>query len=140
MGKSGKRQRDNGKGAPTLGSAWRFRPDQFEQLLAQSSASKFVFRLYVAGSNLHSLRALENIRRLCREYLKGRFELDVIDLYQQPALAERDQIVTAPTLVKISPQPSITFTGDLDDTERILRSLGITPFKVQVLKNRGKKE
>ena len=99
-----------------------------------------MFRLYVAGSNLHSLRALENIRRLCREYLKGRFELDVIDLYQQPALAERDQIVTAPTLVKISPRPSITFTGDLDDTERILRSLGITPFKVKVLKNRGKKE
>ncbi len=98
---------------------------EFEQQLAEESGATYVLRLYVAGTNLHSVRAIENTRRLCSEYLQGKCQLHVIDLYQQPALAQRDRILTVPVLVKLSPPPSVRFVGDLSDTDKILRGLGI---------------
>lgn len=95
-----------------------------EQLLG-NSADKYVLRLYVAGSNHYSLRAIENTRRLCTEFLLGRYELHVIDLYQQPTLAQRDRVVTVPVLVKVSPPPSTRCVGDMYDVAKTLRSLGI---------------
>ncbi|HKW27190.1 MAG TPA: circadian clock KaiB family protein [Terriglobales bacterium] len=99
--------------------------DEFQQQLAEERRATYALRLYVAGTNLHSVRAIENTRRLCSEYLRGKCELHVIDLYQQPALAQRDRILTVPVLVKLSPPPSVRFVGDMSDTDKILRGLGI---------------
>ena len=82
-------------------------PGEFEQQLGEESRATYVLRLYVAGTNLHSVRAIENTRRLCSEYLRGKCELHVIDLYQQPTLAQRDRILTVPALVKLFPPPSV---------------------------------
>jgi circadian clock protein KaiB len=98
---------------------------EFQQQLAEESGATYVLRLYVAGTNLHSVRAIENTRRLCAEFLRGRCELQVIDLYQQPTLAQRDRILTVPALVKLSPPPTVRFVGDMSDTDKILRGLGI---------------
>jgi len=106
-------------------------PGEFERRLAEESGVRYVLRLYVAGTNLHSVRAIENTHRLCAEFLAGKCELHVIDLYQQPTLAERDRILTVPALVKVSPPPSVRFVGDLSDTGKILRGLGILPRKTE---------
>ncbi len=103
--------------------------DEFQQQLAEESGATYVLRLYVAGTNLHSVRAIENTRRLCAAYLRGKCELHVIDLYQQPALAQRDRILTVPVLVKLSPPPAVRFVGDMSDTDKILRGLGIVRRK-----------
>lgn len=102
---------------------------EFEQRLAGQTGATYVLRLYVAGSNLHSMRAIENTRRLCAEFLPGRCDLHVIDLYQQPTLAQRDRILTVPALVKLSPPPLVRFVGDMSDTGKILRGLGIVSRK-----------
>src|SRR3954471_6788411 len=87
--------------------------------------SKYVLRLYIAGSNLNSSRAIKEVRELCEGLLPVRCELEIIDLYQQPALAKRDEIVAAPALVKIFPLPRRIFVGDLSDKNRVLGGLGI---------------
>lgn len=100
---------------------------EFEQRLAEAREAGYVLRLYVAGSNPHSLRAIENTRRLCNEFLPGKCELHVIDLYQQPTLARRDRIITVPALVKVSPPPEVQFVGDMSNAEKILRGMGVLP-------------
>ena len=97
--------------------------------MAEQSGATYVLRLYVAGTNLHSVRAIENTRRLCDEFLQGRCELHVIDLYQQPTLAQRDRIVTVPVLVKLFPPPTVRFVGDMSDSDKILRGLGMVRRK-----------
>ena len=89
-------------------------------------APKYDFRLYIAGTNLNSVRAIENVRRLCKQLRPSRCELDIIDLYQQPGLARRDEVVAAPALIKIFPLPRRTFIGNLSDTARVIAGLGIT--------------
>ena len=89
-------------------------------------AESYVLRLYIAGTNLNSVRAIENVRKLCKSLLPSRCDLDIIDLYQQPGLAKRDDVVAAPALVKLSPLPRRTFVGDLSDFARVLGGLGIT--------------
>jgi len=89
-------------------------------------APQYDFRLYIAGTNLNSVQAIENVRRLCRILRPSRCELDIIDLYQQPGLAKRDDVVAAPALIKISPLPRKTFIGDLSDFARVIAGLGIT--------------
>lgn len=86
---------------------------------------KYVMRLYVTGATPRSTRAITNLRRLCDEHLPGRYELEVIDIYQQPALAVEGQIIAAPTLVKSLPLPLRKFIGDMSDTKTILASLEI---------------
>ena len=72
----------------------------FEQALKGSKEKKYVLRLYVAGATPKSTEAIMNIKKICEEHLKGRYELEVIDIYQQPVLAKGEQIIAAPTLVK----------------------------------------
>ena len=84
-------------------------------------------RLFVAGSSHRSQRTIGSLRRLCARYLQGRAEVEVIDIYQQPELAERDQVVAAPTLVKLRPLPVRRIIGDLTDEPRVLRGLGLLP-------------
>ncbi|MBE7198668.1 MAG: circadian clock KaiB family protein [Parafilimonas terrae] len=84
-------------------------------------------RLFVAGTALRSSRAVEAIRRICEAHLPGRYEMEIIDIYQQPDLAERDGVLAAPTLLKLSPQPERRISGDLLDEGRVLRGLQIDP-------------
>jgi circadian clock protein KaiB len=82
-------------------------------------------RLYVTGGSPHSRRAIENTKRLCEEHLQGRYDLEVIDLYQQPELARDEQLVAVPTLVKYYPPPTKRFVGDMTRTVHILRELNV---------------
>lgn len=80
-------------------------------------------RLYVAGQSPRSVRALENLRRVCDEHLAGRYRVEVIDLLVNPALARGDEIVAVPTLVRKLPEPIRKIIGDLSDTEKVLVGL-----------------
>ena len=81
--------------------------------------------LFIAGSSPRSRRTLENLRRVCDAHLRDNFDLDVVDIYQQPHLAEAHQVVAAPTLVKVLPQPLRRIIGDLTDEARLLRGLDL---------------
>lgn len=95
--------------------------------MSKSNAAKYDLRLYVAGTTPNSVRAIENIKRICEEYLKGRYDLEVIDIYQQPVLAKGDQIIAVPALMRKLPPPLRKFIGDLSNTERILVGLDLRP-------------
>lgn len=87
----------------------------------------FELRLYVAGQSPRSVRALENLRRVCDEHLAGRYRVEVIDLLANPGLARGDEIVAVPTLVRKLPEPIRRIIGDLSDTERVLVGLQLRP-------------
>lgn len=85
----------------------------------------YILRLYVAGESPKSVRAIANIKKICEESLQGRYELEVIDLYQQPQLAQGDQIIAVPTLIKKLPPPLRRIIGDMSNTERVLVGLDL---------------
>lgn len=97
----------------------------FEQAAADASQEHYVLTLYVTGMRPRSQRAIENIRRLCEEHLHGRYELQIIDIYQQPSFAQAAQIIAAPTLVKKLPPPLRRIIGDLSDDGRVLVAMGV---------------
>ena len=99
--------------------------DQLEQALENRPLQKYVFRLFVTGATDKSARAIENIRKLCEEYLKGRYELEIVDIYQHPEQARGEQVIAAPTLIKKLPLPIRRYIGDLSDAEKILVSLEV---------------
>lgn len=86
---------------------------------------EYVLRLYVTGASPNSSRAIINIKEICEIYLKGRYTLQIIDVYQQPTLAKKEQIVALPLLVKVSPIPTRKLIGDLADKEKVLKTLGL---------------
>ena len=86
-------------------------------------------RLYVAGASPKSLKALANLKRLCEKHLQGRYEIEVVDLVDQPRLAAGDEIVAIPTLVRRLPAPIRKVIGDLSDTERVLVGLQLIPVQ-----------
>ena len=91
------------------------------------SVPKYLLRLYVTGMTPRSRRAIENIKSICQEYLKGRYDLEVIDIYQRPYLAKDEQIIAAPTLIRKLPSPLRRFVGDLSDRPRVLVGLDLRP-------------
>jgi circadian clock protein KaiB len=97
----------------------------FERAQIRSQKRPYVLRLYVTGTTPQSARAIANIKKFCEVHLKGRYELDVVDLYQQPQLAQGEQIIAAPTLVKKSPLPQRRIIGDMSKTERVLAGLDL---------------
>jgi circadian clock protein KaiB len=97
----------------------------FERTRVSPQKKPYVLRLYVTGTTPQSMRAIANIKKLCEAYLKGRYELDVVDLYQQPQLAQGEQIIAAPTLIKKSPLPQRRIIGDMSRSERVLEGLGL---------------
>jgi circadian clock protein KaiB len=101
--------------------------DKFEDALKSGAAGTYILRLYVTGMTPNSLRAIENIKTICRDHLEGRFELEVIDIYKRPELARGAQIIAAPTLIKSIPPPLRRFIGDLSDVEKILSGLDLVP-------------
>jgi circadian clock protein KaiB len=92
---------------------------------APATRQRHVLRLYLTGTTPASVRALANLKRICEEHLQGRYELEVIDIYQRPALLEGEQIVAAPTLIKQLPLPLRRLVGDMSNTERVLLGLDL---------------
>jgi circadian clock protein KaiB len=86
---------------------------------------KVVLRLYIAGSSDRSMRAIQNAKEICDEHFEGSYELDVIDIFQQPKLAKDDQILAVPTLIKKLPLPLRRFIGDLSDRDVVLVGLDV---------------
>lgn len=94
--------------------------EKFEKALESMSKEKYVLRLYIAGMSPRSTEAIENIKRICDKYLPGRYQLEVIDVYQQPIFAKEGQIIAAPTLVKELPPPLRKLVGSMSNIERVL--------------------
>jgi circadian clock protein KaiB len=82
-------------------------------------------RLYIAGQTPKSIAAFANLKKLCEEHLKGKYDIEVIDLLENPKLAKGDQILSIPTLVRKLPQPLRKIIGDLSNTERVLVGLDL---------------
>lgn len=99
--------------------------EDFERALADRKTKRYILRLYVSGATFKSMRAISNIRKICKEHLKDRFELEVIDTYQKPEMARTDQIVALPTLIKELPPPLRRVIGDLSDADRVLVGLDL---------------
>jgi circadian clock protein KaiB len=85
----------------------------------------YVLRLFITGHTEKSMRAVRNITDLCEQHLHGAYELEVIDVYQQPELAIEHQLVAVPTLLKVLPLPTRKMIGDMSDSRRVLAGLGI---------------
>lgn len=90
-----------------------------------AAESKYVLQLYVAGTNPRSLKAVENLRRICELHMPGQYVLNVVDIYRTPEAAEEGQVVAAPTLVKELPLPLRRVVGDLTDEGHVLVTLGV---------------
>ncbi len=101
---------------------------EFEALLQQPSGSQhYVLKLYVTGTTPRSAQAIANIRALCEERLAGRYDLEVVDIYQQPTQAVGQQIIAAPTLVKQLPVPVRRLVGDMSNRQKVLVALNLVP-------------
>ena len=101
--------------------------EEFEKAAAKRDRAKYVLRLYVTGMTPKSIRAIANVQKLCEEQLAGRYELKVIDIYQQPILAKGDQIIAVPTLIKKFPLPLRKLIGDMSDKEKFLVGIDLKP-------------
>jgi circadian clock protein KaiB len=98
---------------------------QLEKAAQDQRLQRYVLRLYVTGTTPASSRAIERVRSICEEHLHDRYELEVIDIYQKLALAKDEQIIAAPTLIKVLPAPLRRFIGDLSKVERVLFGLDL---------------
>ncbi len=85
----------------------------------------YVLRLLVTGASPNSTRAISNLKEICETHLKGKYELEIVDVYQQPFIAESEQIIALPLLIKKSPLPQKRMIGDMSDIEKVLRSLSL---------------
>jgi circadian clock protein KaiB len=99
--------------------------EALEAAIRAHAEKRFVLKLYVAGSSARSARAIRNVRTICDEHLSGRYDLEVIDVLQQPELAMAHQLVAAPTLIKEQPEPTRRLVGDMTDAGRVLTGLNI---------------
>lgn len=94
-------------------------------LARKKATERFLLRLYVTGTTPASQRAIERVREVCEKHLQGRYQLEVVDIYQLPALAKDQQIIATPTLIKVLPAPLRRFIGDLSKIEKILFGLDV---------------
>lgn len=100
---------------------------QYEDAVEQRDEGKYTLRLFVAGMTSKSQRAIEAVRKLCETELKGRYELEVVDIYQRPELIKEEQVLAAPTLIKKLPLPLRRIIGDMSNTDRVLVALDLRP-------------
>lgn len=103
--------------------------EDFDLAMKKDSEGRYVLRLFITGMTPNSRKAIENVKKICEEYLQGCYELEIIDIYQQPIFAKEGQIVAAPTLVKELPPPLRKFIGDMSQTEKILLGLDLRKKK-----------
>jgi circadian clock protein KaiB len=99
--------------------------ETFESAAEIAAGERYVLRLYVTGMTPRSARAVENLRAICDRYLAGRYDLKVVDIYQQPLLAKGEQIVAAPTLIKSLPLPMRRIIGDMSSRQRVFLGLDL---------------
>ena len=104
---------------------------------APAATAEYVLRLYVTGQTPRSVLAIEKMRRICAEHLAGRYTLEVIDIYQHPEACQEQQIIAAPTLIKVLPLPLRRIIGDLSNTEKVLMGLNLRPPRTQRESSRG---
>ncbi|HEX6637087.1 MAG TPA: circadian clock KaiB family protein [Steroidobacteraceae bacterium] len=88
-------------------------------------AEKYELRLYVTGMTPRSTRAIESVRAICEEHLAGRYDLEIIDVYQTPGRITQDHVVAIPTLIKATPVPMRQLVGDMSNRQRLLQGLGL---------------
>jgi circadian clock protein KaiB len=112
------KSRPTGKRKPRVAGA-------LEQPGSNARGERYVLRLYVSGSTPKSALAVKNIKRICEQHLKNRYDLEVIDIYQQPTLAREEQIVAVPTLIKRRPPPLRRLIGDLSNVKKALFGLDL---------------
>lgn len=98
--------------------------DQENMCFTENKESYFL-RLFVTGASPNSTRAISNIKTICEQSLGNKYELEIIDIYQQPLMAETEQIVALPLLIKKFPLPERRLIGDLSDTKKVLKGLGL---------------
>jgi circadian clock protein KaiB len=109
-----------------MSTAWTDTPDTAGAVASEAAETElWILRLYVAGQSPRSLRALANLQRLCAQDIDARYRLEVIDLYQQPELAQCEQVVALPALIKRLPEPTRSIVGDMSNTERVLVGLDL---------------
>jgi circadian clock protein KaiB len=96
-----------------------------KKAIRKSKKESYLLRLYVTGTTPQSVKAVANIKKICDEHLTGRYDLEVIDLYQRPNLARGEQIIAAPTLIRKLPLPLRRIIGDMSNTERVLVGLDL---------------
>jgi len=100
---------------------------EFQKAAAGRAQAKYILRLYITGMTPKSTKAITNVQELCKKHLAGRYDLEVIDIYQQPKLAKGEQIIATPTLIKKLPLPLRRLIGDMSDTERFLVGIDLKP-------------
>ena len=105
--------------------------EDFELKLSEMKAVKYILRLYISGASSRSAIALKNLKKICEENLEGRYELEVIDLFQKPVLAKDEQIIAAPTLIKELPLPFRRIIGDMSDKDKVL--IGLDLIKLEAM-------
>ena len=104
-------------------------PATGDRAASAPAGDRYVLRLYVTGMTARSSEAIKNLQAICDEYLDGRYDLDVIDIYQQPALAKGEQIVAAPTLIRKLPLPMRRLVGDMSKREHVLLGLDLVSVR-----------
>ncbi|HEX3543140.1 MAG TPA: circadian clock KaiB family protein [Candidatus Acidoferrum sp.] len=108
------------KSKPKIPSATRTRKGT-----GKKAIPRYALRLYITGQTPRSRQSVENLRALCDKYIPGQFDLEVVDIYQQPAMAAAGQIIAAPTLIKSMPLPLRRLVGDFSDQNRVILGLDI---------------
>lgn len=103
--------------------------EEYEKVLNEQSMSTYVLRLYITGLSPKSQKAVDRVKKICEEHLKGRYELEIIDIYQKKTLDIDEQIIAAPTLVKKLPLPLRKIIGDMSDKKRVLLGLDLVEKK-----------
>lgn len=102
---------------------------EYEELLNESPNEHYVLSLYVAGQTPRSIQAIMNIKQICEKELQGRYDLEIVDIYQEPDKAKDEQLFALPTLIKKLPAPLRRVIGDLSNTQKVIVGLNITPKK-----------
>ena len=106
-------------------------PKRKKSATSRRTKAKYLLRLYVTGTTGKSMRAIQNVRRICEEHLRGLYDLEVVDIYKNLPLARGDQIVAAPTLIKKLPAPLRRLIGDMSDEQRVLVGLDVRPRRAR---------
>ena len=96
-----------------------------DEKYSKGNGAEYVLRLFITGATPNSVRAVSNLKQICEDHLKGRYLLEIIDVYQQQNVAEKEQLVALPLLIKKLPLPERRLIGDLSDTEKVLKGLGL---------------
>ncbi|NIJ54420.1 circadian clock KaiB family protein [Dyadobacter arcticus] len=87
---------------------------------------RYVLRLFIIGASLNSMRAVANLKEICEKYIKDNYSLEIVDVHQEKSIAAKEQLIALPMLIKLSPSPERRLIGDMSDTPKVLKGLGIS--------------